>query len=140
MGNKKIELSLFADLIQLEQSRNVIIEALNEIVGQQEWNYELMLALEEALVNIIEHGMKGMEDPPSIILNLEIKNHVLRMELIDKGTPFDSSKKKEIDLEEHYKAYKSRGLGVFLIQNIMDNVSYDYDPLVGNKLIMEKNL
>lgn len=133
-------LSLEPRIDKLEQIRNQITSAIEESVGERDWNYELMLALEEAIVNIIEHGMKGQQNPTPIILNLKTQKDKLVLELIDKGTPFDVTQKKDIDFDEHFKAYKSRGLGIFLIQNITDKIQYEFHPETGNHLIMEKNL
>ena len=136
----EIHLELEPFIPKLEKIRNEITDSLKKIIGEKEWNYELMLALEEAIVNVIEHGMKDMKEKPKIILNMKLKENILTLELIDKGTPFDASKQKVIDMDEHFNAYKKRGLGVFLIQNIMDHVDYEYDALTGNKLIMEKKI
>jgi anti-sigma regulatory factor (Ser/Thr protein kinase) len=135
-----VQLTIEPDLSKLENTRELISENLKQLVGEREWNYELILALEEAIVNIIEHGLRGVHSPPSITLNLKKQKDRLVLELIDKGKPFDMTRSSDVDFESHFKAYKSRGLGLFLIQNITDNLKYEFDPTAGNKLIMEKKL
>ncbi len=135
----KKELIFEPDFEKLEEIREAINSTIEELVGKREWSYELMLALEEAIVNVIDHGYKNVEPTP-IRLLFNKTDEKLIMQLMDKGTPYDPTKKDEIDLDEHYKSYKNRGLGIFMITEITDGLSYRFDNLEGNVLIMEKKL
>lgn len=136
----QIILTLEPTLEKLEDSRREIKESLAKLVGDQPWSYEFMLAIEEAIVNVIDHGFNQDNPPSPIILIFERFEDKLLVTMIDKGSPFDLTKTKEMNLAEHFDSYKNRGLGIFLIKNITDHIDYSFSVEEGNKLIMEKRL
>ncbi|HOJ50518.1 MAG TPA: ATP-binding protein [Spirochaetota bacterium] len=119
----KIKLNIEPNIESLEKTRESVNNAIIQLVGDQPWLYELNLAIEEVIVNIIDHGSKAV----TINVTLERKNNELVVEIIDTSIPFDITKKEVPDLQKHYREYKNRGLGVFLIKNIADNLKYRYE-------------
>jgi len=119
----KINLKIEPSLEELDKTRNAINNAIIQLVGEKNWIYELNLAIEEIIVNIIDHGTKGA----AINVILEKENNKLLITIIDTSTMFDMTTKPEPDLEQHFKEYKKRGLGIFLIKNIVDNINHKYE-------------
>lgn len=136
----KTELSFLPQNSSLEEFKEEISLALEKLIGQKEWHNELLLALEEALTNVLEHGFKKVQNPPPIILSLKLEKNKLVIKIKDKGIPYDITKQNPINQQEEYKNYKKRGLGIFLIQNIASRLNYLMSPQEGNVLTIEKDL
>jgi serine/threonine-protein kinase RsbW len=81
------------------------------------------LALEEAVVNIIDYAYPEGETG-SISLTVENKEHTLIFTLTDYGKPFDPTAVADVDTSLPLEEREVGGLGVFLIRNIMDTLSY----------------
>jgi len=83
------------------------------------------LALEEAATNVIMYaypeGEKGTAE-----LTLEMKNGQLHSVLTDSGVPFDPLQTPEVNLDVSLEERKIGGLGIHLIKEIMNEVSYEY--------------
>lgn len=83
----------------------------------------LELASEEALINVIQHAYGGKED--RIEIQLTIDHEQVQISIRDWGPPFDPTVEAppimpEASLEER----NIGGLGIYLIQQIMDEVIY----------------
>jgi serine/threonine-protein kinase RsbW len=99
--------------------------------------YAIQLAVDEAATNIIEHAYKGME-AGDIDLNCEIIQDGIKIVLRDHGRPFDPKGLPVPALNVPLEELKPRGLGVFLIHQMMDEVEYDFNAKNGNSLTMIK--
>ena len=101
---------------------------------------QLMLAIEEALVNVINYAYPEKGEG-KINLKAIYKKGVstLRFELTDSGKPFDPTKAKDADLTLGVEERPVGGLGIFLIKKRMDEVIYKRENDM-NKLIMIKNI
>ncbi len=100
----------------------------------------LRLVLEEALVNIISYAYpKGESGKINLKALYEPRESYIRIELTDKGKPFNPTKTKEVDLTLSAEERPVGGLGIFLIKKHVDEVNYEYQNGM-NKLMMVKRL
>ena len=85
---------------------------------------QMNLALEEAVVNVMNYaypkGIKGDVDIRALCDGAQMK-----FVLIDSGTPFDPTKHQTPDVQLSADERAIGGLGIFLVTQIMDNVSYE---------------
>jgi anti-sigma regulatory factor (Ser/Thr protein kinase) len=85
---------------------------------------QMNLALEEAVVNVMNYaypkGTKGDVDIRALCDGAQMK-----FVLIDSGTPFDPTKHQTPDVQLPADERAIGGLGIFLVTQIMDNVSYE---------------
>jgi anti-sigma regulatory factor (Ser/Thr protein kinase) len=84
---------------------------------------DIELALEEALVNIINYAYKGRK-PGDIEVSCATGEGMLVIETIDSGTPFDVLSVPPPELTLDLSERRPGGLGVHLIKQLMDEVSY----------------
>ena len=111
-------------------------EALEAIPCVAEEARLVVLAVNEACMNVIQHGYKG--DPAGEIM-LQILNNdgELELRLRDFADPVDPTRVKPRALDR----VRPGGLGTHFIREIMDDVSFRTPPEGrGNLLIMRKRL
>lgn len=86
---------------------------------------QINLALEEALANVIMYAYpEGTQG--DVTLSMKAEDNAIQMEISDKGVPFNPLQQQETDLDVPLEERKIGGLGIHLIKEIMDSVTYEY--------------
>ena len=85
--------------------------------------FMLNLAIEEAVANIIQYAYP-QEETHLIYLSAKKMDNQLIFMLTDDGKEFDPTAPKEIDITLSAEERPIGGLGIFLIQQIMNKVEY----------------
>jgi serine/threonine-protein kinase RsbW len=110
------------------------INELNRVVAfldnlEEEWKFpanlktSFNLVLEEALTNIIFYAYeKNTEN--EIILEFEMEENQLKIILKDNGKPYDPTQQEDPDINLSAEDRPIGGLGIFLIKQMMNQVSY----------------
>ena len=121
---------------QLAEFVEAVADVANLDVGLA---MSLNLALEEAVSNVIMYayppGSDGLVDVEAVIRKDE-----LRFILSDSGVAFDPTAAPEADITLDVSERPIGGLGIFLVRNIMDEVSYTRSDDGKNILTMIKKL
>jgi anti-sigma regulatory factor (Ser/Thr protein kinase) len=99
--------------------------------------YAVQLAVDEAATNIIEHGY-GQECPNRIDVTCEILENGLKVMIYDDAEPFDPASVPEPEINVSLEEIKPRGLGIFFMRKMMDDVKYAASSDHGNTLTMIK--
>jgi anti-sigma regulatory factor (Ser/Thr protein kinase) len=71
---------------------------------------------------------------------MELNDDELIITLINWGKPFDPASIAPPDLNVTLEDRKIGGLGMYFIRKLMDEVSYSFDTVKGNRLILKKRL
>ncbi len=116
----------------LEQVAVDAAAALAKLMGFSEDRIEdLKTAVEEAFINSIEHGNKE-NARIKVLIELIADDSKLQIDIHDHGKLIRQSvEKPDIDAKMAGKQ-TTRGWGLFLIQELMDEVEFDWDPETGN--------
>lgn len=122
-----------------------VLGSLREFVGRlarqanfsEKEVYFLQLAADEAASNIIEHAYQDISSA-EFEVTCDLTPSALIILMRDHGAPFDPSKVRQPNLKAHLSSRQIGGLGLYLINRIMDEVSYQSDPATGNLLTMVK--
>ena len=85
--------------------------------------YAVNLAIDEILTNTISYGYDD-EDPHRIELILRLEGDKLVVVIVDDSRAFDPSLVREPDLEASLEDRALGGLGLFLVQQMMDGIDY----------------
>ncbi len=128
---EQISLSFFSVPRLLRTVRCVVTETADLAGFSEEERHKICLAVDEACSNIIRHSYRERTDG-KIILTCRIEAGALRISLRDFGEKFDA---KQIDPPDPQDV-KPGGLGVSMIQEIMDEVEYDCSHETGTELRM----
>lgn len=86
--------------------------------------FSVTLALEEAVVNVMNYAYPGQEDMP-VDITATLDGSALSFVIDDHGIPFDPTQKEDPDVSMSAEDRPIGGLGILLVKQIMDSVSYE---------------
>jgi serine/threonine-protein kinase RsbW len=86
---------------------------------------DTQLAVEEVITNIILHGYE--ETGGEILISCTITPRRIGIRVTDSAPPFDPLSIPEPDLDGNTEDRKIGGLGVYLLRQVMDEISYRYE-------------
>lgn len=85
--------------------------------------FPVHLAMEELFVNMVHYN-------PTVTTDIEVTvtvDDTVRVSLVDNGgAEFDVTTKREVDVDSPLEERKPGGLGVHLVQNLVDTLDYEY--------------
>jgi anti-sigma regulatory factor (Ser/Thr protein kinase) len=118
-------------------------EAVTELIRGSDFPSDelnrIVLAVDEAVANIIEHAY---HDVPAgereITLRLAADGDRFEILVRDSGRRFDPQKVLAPNMSEHVRQGRKSGLGIFLMRKIMDQVHYRFEEDGANELQMIK--
>lgn len=115
---------------------------IDEIGEELELDFSLLtsiqLAIEEAVVNVIEYAYPDNVEGQNS-LSVQKKGNTIIFVLSDSGTPFDPTAAAAPDLSLSAEDRPIGGLGIMLVKKIMNEVTYQ--RIDGkNELTMKKNI
>lgn len=99
--------------------------------------YAIQTAVDEACSNIIDHAYSA-EDLGFIEVNVDILDSAIKITITDDGLPFNPDEVPKPDLHNPLENRKERGLGVYFMRELMDEVSFDFSNKRLNTLVMIK--
>jgi serine/threonine-protein kinase RsbW len=100
---------------------------------------KLTLAVDEAVANVMEHAYRA-DQSKEVRVRALLDDEQVQIEIVDTGKGFDPSQVQQKDLEQLVAERRNGGLGLRLIQKIMDEVQYRIVPGEKNELRMIKKL
>jgi serine/threonine-protein kinase RsbW len=132
------KISINCSLQELKVARSFINEQLQLIhVSDNDINM-ITLSVDEVCANLIIHALKlNLEDKIEITLFKE--NNGIRVNILDHGISFNPVNFKEKSLEVLVKEKKKGGLGLILVNKIMDKIDYHIEETY-NVCSMFKNV
>ncbi len=124
------------------QSLPVVRSAVEQMAAERGFDdadaHGLVLAIDEALANVIKHGYQGRPDQPIAITLTPVtsKDHRpgIAVEVRDKGRQVDPKTIRGRKLDD----IRPGGLGVHIIKTVMDECDYSCPPEGGMALRMVK--
>lgn len=116
-------LTLSAHLDALESARSFVVERM------ERWNLapalfpKVELVLEEVLTNIVKYAYPDAGGKMKLTCSLE--GTTFRLVLQDRGNPFNPLAKDPPTLSSDITERPIGGLGIFLVQHMVDHVAYE---------------
>lgn len=96
---------------------------------------QIMLAVDETCSNIIRHTYQS-EPEKKIVVNISITADLFTITIKDEGAPFDITSLEPRDITD----VKPGGLGVYIIQQVMDSIEYCRTEDGCNQVTLTKKL
>jgi serine/threonine-protein kinase RsbW len=114
------------------------VSRIAEKVGFNEGDIsKIELAVDEACANVIKHAFQGKGAKP-IDIDITVESNKFTIIVGDRGKGFDVSKLRKPDMNEYLSKMRVGGLGIFLIQTLMDEVHFESKPGKGTHVKMIK--
>ena len=131
-----LELRFNSDPKKLRMVRERVQEVAEEYGCSKKLISDLVIAINEACMNIMQHAYKGKKSG-EILLQIQKKSGDVQVLLTDFADPIDPKGIRPRDLAD----VKPGGLGTYFIQEIMDDCTYGHlDNMAGNYLKMRKEI
>lgn len=133
------ELVVSSELHVLPQILDFIRQACQQAGLSDRATFACELAADEACTNIIEHAYAGRADG-AIRIACWAAHGQFTIQLNDHGAAFDPTVIHPPTLDAELEDRPVGRLGMHFMRTLMDEVRYDFDPVVGNLLTMSKRL
>jgi serine/threonine-protein kinase RsbW len=118
----QLSLAIPAEAEQIAQATDAVLACLANLKVEEEKSMAIGLAVQEALANAVTHGCQN--DPSKTVqceLSCDEGGHILIV-VTDPGPGFDFSAAPKPVVQD---VYNDHGRGVFLIRQLMDEVSFE---------------
>lgn len=139
MTDLKRQISVTNETSNLARVRDFVSDQMREVGVKKEDENRIILAVDEAVSNIIEHAYENTLEG-EIKVEVAADGKQFSVTISDTGKKFDPGIISDPDLEEHIKLGKKRGLGLFLMRQVMDEVNFHYREGSENVLTLVKYL
>ncbi len=128
---KRFELNASSEV--LSPFRKELRQILNHAGWEKKATEEILLAVDEALTNIIRHAYQG--GAGKMTISVAVADDRIEIVLEDQGKKFDPTRVPSPELPRH----RPGGLGIHFIRTIMDQMIYDDQYPAGNRLRLIKH-
>jgi anti-sigma regulatory factor (Ser/Thr protein kinase) len=133
IGGEVVSLS-FPSVPRLLRVARCITAELADLAGfSLKERDNMCLAVDEACSNVIRHSYKGRADG-QIIITCRLESDRVTISIRDFGEKFDLNRIRPRNLEK----VKPGGLGIHMMQSVMDKVECDCSQEVGTEVHMTK--
>ena len=129
-------LRIAAELKNLSEIRRFIKETASALGVDPATIHNVPLAVDEAVTNIIVHGYQCQGG--AIEIEVEREGDALVIRIRDDAPPFDPAVIPPPDLTLPLAQRTPGGLGIYLIRQVMDEMTHRATPQGGNELILVK--
>lgn len=103
-----------------------IVTAIAESIGLPEIEVDKVeVAVDEACTNVLDHAYSKLLPKPPIDIEVTVDEKNLVVDVIDYGARFDFSSYTPPRFPDHWLDGQTRGVGLYLIHQCMDSVSYE---------------
>jgi serine/threonine-protein kinase RsbW len=134
--NDEIDISLPSDAIHLSRVRDFIFSFFSDTFSDQE-RTDMAMAVDEACENAIEHAHK-FDRNKRIYLHLEISLQKVSLTIKDSGENSFKNLVQAEHVNQDQLKRTGRGMGLFLIKQIMDEVNIKPTEKWGTAITMTK--
>jgi anti-sigma regulatory factor (Ser/Thr protein kinase) len=102
--------------------------------------FDVRLATEEVVTNVIEHGYAGASEPGPITIRFRHDPRQVVVTIDDLAPPFDPSSIQPADPAAPLEQRRIGGLGWHFVTRVMDEVRHEHRHPRGNRLTLVKRL
>jgi serine/threonine-protein kinase RsbW len=133
---KSLSCTIDADIHAIPRISIALDEAMRAHAFSEEEILDTQLAVEEAVTNVIVHGYAGTTG--QVVITGLTTTELIEVRIEDTSPPFDPRSIPEPDITQDIEDRKIGGLGIFLIRQVMDDISYRYEDGKNILLLVKK--
>ncbi len=120
-----------------------VVEFVEEELSQHDCPpkalYQIEVAIEEIFVNIVSYAELSESEGVEVRCDVNVDPLCVVIQFLDGGVPFDPLAKSDPDMSPEAIMEREGGLGIFMVKQMMDDVSYTYED-GKNILTIQKHL
>ena len=130
---------LKSDLSNLVKARVFISKKAKESGAAEADITKIEISCDEWSANVIEHGLG---DKMNKGFSIECRSNGNKFIIIyeHEGKKFNPIEQQVVNVDKHFSEMKERGLGIYIMREMMDEIHYEYFDNKINRLTMVKNL
>lgn len=136
---EKNKIYLEADLMNLSKAREFIAEKAKEAGASESDITKIEISCDEWNANIIEHSL-GSNSGKGFTIECRKEGNKFIVVYEHEGERFNPIEQEVVDIDEHFSESKERGLGLFIMREMMDEIHYEYINNRINRLTLVKCL
>lgn len=124
------EITVNADVKNLDAVLSFLHDTIEPYNCSTEVQFQLELALEEAYVNIAHHAYPNEVGSTTIRCDVVEENktaNLLVIDILDQGIPYNPIEHDDPNVDTSAEEREIGGLGIYMIKNTMDVLSYSYE-------------
>lgn len=125
--NKAAALDFMAELENYDQVAAFVDERMEEVGCGGKAALQIQIAVEEVFVNIASYAYAPGHGPASLSFWDTSEPDMVWIRFEDGGIPFDPLKKPDPDITAGEDTRPIGGLGIYMVKEFMDSVSYVYE-------------
>ena len=120
------KLSVKAEVNSLSEVQSFVDRILEENGCQMKAQMQIDIAVEELFVNIAHYAYPSGEGDAIIEVDTESVTDCFKITFEDGGVPYDPLKHEDPDVTLSAEERQIGGLGIFMVKQSMDDISYEY--------------
>ncbi len=128
---------LESDLVNLAKARDFISKMAKSCGASNDDITKIEISCDEWSANIIEHSL-GSNTDKGFTIQCKRKENKFIIIYEHEGRQFNPIEQERIDLNQHFSLLKERGLGLYIMREMMDEIHYEYIDNKINRLILVK--
>lgn len=101
-------------------------EQLLPICPNKNYILNLLISSEELFTNIAKYAYTPNTGPVEIYFEFDKSNFCVKITFTDQGVPFNPTLFKNFDIKKPFKDRKIGGLGIFIVENMVDKFEYKF--------------
>ena len=133
----EFKLSVTSNMKNLTAISDFITSVAKKLGLDDDQTFALQMAVDEACANVIEHAYGGQTNG-TISIHCQTLNDDVVVTIHDHGRPFDPQSVPRPDITAPLEKRQNGGLGLYLMEKLMDSVEWEFDAEKGNTLTLRK--
>ncbi len=134
----EIKLNIPSESGYLELIRTFVVQLADRLGFDEDSVDQIELAVDEACTNVVKYAYQEVGRENKLDVTLEVEPKKLTVIISDFGVGFDPACIETPEMKTYLSEFRSGGLGIYLMQTLMDEVSYDIEPGVKTEVKMTK--
>lgn len=120
------ELTIAATVENIDVVTDFVNEQLETVDCPMKVQMQIDIAIDELFGNIAKYAYKPEVGQATVRVEMTEDELAVIITFIDNGVPFDPLKKKDPDITLSAQEREIGGLGIYMVKQNMDDVSYEY--------------
>jgi serine/threonine-protein kinase RsbW len=133
----EFKLSVTSEMKNLTVISDFVTSVAKKLGLDDDQTFALQMAVDEACANVIEHAYGGQTNG-TISIHCQTLNDDVVVTIHDQGRPFDPQSVPRPDITAPLEKRQNGGLGLYLMEKLMDSVVWEFDAEKGNTLTLRK--